>query len=90
MKKDEGTKRDRESQIVNDSDEEDDDEEDDDGDLLEEEEVKSERLLYNLQALWSRNWGPYSHCQSQRACNFLKFPSKESWLKSEDSESRSE
>lgn len=53
MKKDEGTKRDRESQIVNDSDEDDEDEEDDD--LLEEEEVKSERLLYTLQAFWSRN-----------------------------------
>ncbi|XP_029686685.1 heterogeneous nuclear ribonucleoprotein C-like isoform X3 [Takifugu rubripes] len=42
MKKDDGMKRDRESQIVNDSDEEDDDdEEDEDGDLLEEEEVRS-------------------------------------------------
>lgn len=41
-------KRDRESQIVNDSDEEEDDDDDEDGDLLEEEEVKSKGLLYNL------------------------------------------
>lgn len=55
MKKDDGMKRDRESQIVNDSDEEDDDdEEDEDGDLLEEE-VKSKGLLYNLPAFRSRN-----------------------------------
>lgn len=42
IKKDEGTKRDRESQVVNDSDEEedDDDEEEEDGDLLDDEEVK--------------------------------------------------
>lgn len=52
-------KRDRESQIVNDSDEEDDDddEEDEDGDLLEEEEVKSKGLLYDLQAFRIRNRG---------------------------------
>lgn len=51
-------KRDRESQIVNDSDEEeDDDEEDEDGDLLEEEEVKSKGLLHNLQAFRIRNRG---------------------------------
>lgn len=48
MKKDDGMKRDRESQIVNDSDEEEDDDDDEDGDLLEEEEVKSKGLLYNL------------------------------------------
>lgn len=58
MKKDDGMKRDRESQIVNDSDEDDDDEEEDeDGDLLEEEEVKSKGLLYNLLAFRSRNRG---------------------------------
>ncbi|XP_070700946.1 heterogeneous nuclear ribonucleoproteins C1/C2 isoform X12 [Pempheris klunzingeri] len=42
-KKDEGLKRDRESQELNDSDDDDDDEDDDDeGDLLEEDEVKSQ------------------------------------------------
>lgn len=43
-KKDDGLKRDRDSQELNDSDEEDDDddEEEEEGDLLEEEEVKAE------------------------------------------------
>lgn len=56
IKKDEGTKRDRESQIVNDSDEEEDDDDDDEEeeDLLEEEEVKPKGLPYNLQA-FNRN-----------------------------------
>lgn len=43
-KKDEGMKRDRESQELNDSDE-DDDEEEEEGDLLEEDEVRMEGLL---------------------------------------------
>lgn len=43
-KKDEGMKRDRESQEMNDSDEED-DEEEEEGDLLEEEEVRLKGLL---------------------------------------------
>lgn len=56
IKKDEGTKRDRESQIVNDSDEEeDDDDEEEEEDLLEEEEVKTKVLPYNLQAFKNRN-----------------------------------
>nr|XP_046264488.1 heterogeneous nuclear ribonucleoproteins C1/C2 isoform X3 [Scatophagus argus] len=41
-KKDDGMKRDRESQEMNDSDEDDDEEEEEEGDLLEEEEVKSQ------------------------------------------------
>ncbi|XP_078143865.1 heterogeneous nuclear ribonucleoprotein C-like [Centroberyx gerrardi] len=41
-KKDEGIKRERESQEMNDSEEEEEDEEEDEGDLLEEEEVKSQ------------------------------------------------
>lgn len=41
-KKDEGLKRERESQELNDSDEEDDDDDEEEGDLLEEEEVKSQ------------------------------------------------
>ncbi|XP_008290018.1 heterogeneous nuclear ribonucleoproteins C1/C2-like isoform X2 [Stegastes partitus] len=41
-KKDDGLKRDRESQDLNDSEEEDDEEEEEEGDLLEEEEVKSQ------------------------------------------------
>ncbi|KAM7379689.1 hypothetical protein PAMP_005223 [Pampus punctatissimus] len=41
-KKDEGIKRERESQEMNDSDEDDDDEDEEEGDLLEEEEVKSQ------------------------------------------------
>ncbi|XP_056149064.1 heterogeneous nuclear ribonucleoprotein C-like isoform X2 [Lampris incognitus] len=41
-KKDEGIKRERESQDINDSEEEEEEEEEDDGDLLEEEEVKSQ------------------------------------------------
>lgn len=44
-KKDEGMKRDRESQEMNDSDEEEDDEEEEEGDLLEEEEVRLKGLL---------------------------------------------
>lgn len=43
-KKDEGMKRDRESQEMNDSDEEEDDEEEEEGDLLEEEEVRLKGL----------------------------------------------
>lgn len=43
-KKDEGMKRDRESQEMNDSDEDDDDEEEE-GDLLEEEEVRPKSLF---------------------------------------------
>lgn len=50
IKKDEGSKRDRESQVVNDSDEEEDDEEEEDGDLLDDDEVKPIRLPYNFQA----------------------------------------
>lgn len=50
-------KRDRESQVVNDSDEEEDDEEDEDGDLLDDEEVKPKALPYILQAFRSRNQG---------------------------------
>lgn len=57
IKKDEGMKRDRESQVVNDSDEEEDDEEDEDGDLLDDEEVKPKALPYILQAFRSRNQG---------------------------------
>ncbi|KAM7400177.1 hypothetical protein PAMA_004737 [Pampus argenteus] len=41
-KKDEGIKRERESQEMNDSDEDDDDDDEEEGDLLEEEEVKSQ------------------------------------------------
>ncbi|XP_042283789.1 heterogeneous nuclear ribonucleoprotein C-like isoform X1 [Thunnus thynnus] len=41
-KKDDGIKRERESQELNDSDEDDDDEDEEEGDLLEEEEVKSQ------------------------------------------------
>lgn len=44
-KKDDGLKRDRDSQELNDSDEEDDDEEEEEGDLLEEEEVLSSIVL---------------------------------------------
>lgn len=57
MKKDEGSKRDRESQVINDSDEEEDDEEEEDGDLLDDDEVKPDRLPYNFQAFRSRNQG---------------------------------
>ena len=39
-KKDDGIKRERESQELNDSDEDDDDEDEEEGDLLEEEEVR--------------------------------------------------
>lgn len=42
-KKDEGLKRDRESQEMNDSDEDDDDDEEEEGDLLEDEEVRLEK-----------------------------------------------
>lgn len=59
IKKDEGMKRDRESQVVNDSDEEEDDEEEEDGDLLDDEEVNSKGLPDYLQALRSRNQSPY-------------------------------
>lgn len=47
-KKDEGLKRERESQELNDSDEEDDDDDEEEGDLLEEEEVR----LKGLVQLW--------------------------------------
>lgn len=47
-KKDDGLKRDRDSQELNDSDEEDDDEEEEEGDLLEEEEVKDD--------IFSKHW----------------------------------
>lgn len=50
IKKDEGTKRDRESQVINDSDEEEDDEEEEDGDLLDDEEVRRKGVSYNLAA----------------------------------------
>lgn len=59
IKKDEGTKRDRESQVINDSDEEEDDEEEEDGDLLDDDEVKLKGLPYNLQAFRSRNQSLY-------------------------------
>lgn len=44
-KKDEGMKRDRESQQLNDSDEDDDEEEEEEGDLLEDDEVSTKGLL---------------------------------------------
>lgn len=53
IKKDESTKRDRESQVLNDSDEDDDDDEEEEGDLLEEEEVKTKQLPYNLGLNWA-------------------------------------
>lgn len=47
-KKDEGLKRDRESQEMNDSDEDDDDDEEEEGDLLEDEEVRLKKKMLTL------------------------------------------
>lgn len=54
-KKDEGMKRDRESQEMNDSeddDDDDDDEEEEEGDLLEEEEVRLQVILVPGSCMW--------------------------------------